>query len=258
MWELRKFLSALLCLSVVSGCVPYWQGKEMRSDMLALQGQMEILVDDHRKQKQDLAKELRVLQKRLEVLDGELAASIGRLRVTDANSGSSLDNVRQSMLDLKGQLAEIKFKLEQREREINETKPPTMEPLPKSRKALFNYGTKKFEADDCVNSIRAFDAFSKRFPKDSYTDNALSYIGECQNQQGEYRAALRTLRRIHDEFPKGEKVDDAIFLMHESFLGLGKCRKAKIFLENMLENHPKSNRFRAAEKALKSLEKRCP
>ena len=242
----------------LTGCVTHWHGKEMRSDILALRGQMDQLVDDHRKQKQDLREIVTKLENRLQALNKHLESSLGALRTNSANSGSNLDEMRQTVQDLRGQLAELKYKLAQQDRDLNTMSPPFAEPLPKGRKALFNFASKRFEAGDCVDSVRAFAAFSERFPKDSNTDNALSYMGECQNQQGDYRKALRTLKQIIDNFPKGEKVDDALFLMHKSLVGLGKCKKAKVFLENMVENHPKSNRIKAARVALKSLGKNCP
>ena len=243
----------LMCVLLSFGCVPYWHGKEMRSDILALRGQMDQLVDDHRNQKKEIQETVARVDKRLADLDKHLES----LRTNSANSGSNLDEMRQTVQDLQGQLAELKFKLGKQDRSIDGMSPPKMEALPVGRKALFNYGARNFESGDCVNSIRAFTAFSERFPKDSNTDNALSYVGDCQNQQGQYRDALRTLKQIIDNFPIGEKVDDALFLMHQSLVGLGKCKKAKVFLKTMISDHPKSNRMKAAKAALKSFDKTC-
>ena len=103
----------------------------------------------------------------------------------------------------------------------------------------------------------AFGAFADRYKKDANTDNALSMMGDCQNQQSHYRDALRTLKRILDDHPKGEKVDDALYLMHRSLVGLGKCKKAKTFLTSLISDHPRSNRLKAAKADLKTLKSTC-
>lgn len=253
MSTIQRICVVLTCMLLSTGCVTYWHGKEMRADILALRGQMDHLIEDHRKQKKDLETTTLRLQKRLAALDKHLES----LRTNSANSGSNLDEMRQTVQDLHGQLAELKFKLGKQDRDISDMTPPKMEPLPTGRRALFNFGVKKFESDDCATSSRAFTAFADRFPKDSNTDNALSFIGDCQNRRGQYRDALRTLKQILDKFPKGEKVDDALFLMHKSLVGLGKCKKAKVFLKTVVTDHPKSNRIKSAKAALKNFDKTC-
>lgn len=254
-----KLLITLLVLStVMPGCVSHWRGREMRSDILALRGQMDQLVEAHRAQKNQLSQTVKSFEKRLDAFDKHLDKSIGNLRTTSANSGSTLDELRKTIQDLRGELAEIKFKNIQQTQDVDGLTPPKSAPLPQSRRALFNFGAKHFESGDCSNAIRAFETFSKRFATDANTDNALAMVGDCQIQQGHYRDALRTLKVILDTFSKGEKVDDALFLMHKSFIGLGKCKKAKVFIETLVSDHPKSNRIKAAKAALKSLKKTCP
>lgn len=230
----------------------------MRSDILALRGQMDQLVDAHRTQEKRINETIKSFESRLNSIDKNVDRSIGNLRTTSANSGSTLDELRQMIQDFRGELAEIKFKNVQHNQDLDGLKPPKSTPLPQGRRDLFNFGAKYFESGDCSNAIRAFESFSQRFKTDANTDNALAMVGDCQIQQGHYRDALRTLKVILDAHSKGEKVDDALFLMHQSFVGLGKCKKAKLFLETLVSDHPKSNRLKAAKSALKALKKTCP
>ena len=247
----------LLSLFMVSGCVSHWRGKEMRSDILALRGQMDQLVEAHRAQKKDLAQTLKSFENRLDRLDKHVEKSIGNLRTTNANSGSTLDELRQTIQDLRGELAEIKHKTAQHAKEVDAIAPPKLVPLPQGRRALFNFGATHFERGECATAIRAFGAFADQYKKDANTDNALSMMGDCQNQQGHYRDALRTLKRILDDHPKGEKIDDALYLMHRSLVGLGKCKKAKTFLTSLISDHPRSNRLKSAKADLKALKSTC-
>ena len=257
MSSFKRLLILILLVTSLPGCVSHWHGREMRSDILALRGQMDHLIEAHRAQKKQLTDTVKTFETRLNAFDKHLDTSIGNLRTTSANSGSTLDELRKTIQDLRGELAEIKFKTVQQGHDVDGLKPPTSAPLPQSRRDLFNFGAKHFESGDCANAIRAFESFSTRFKRDANTDNALAMVGDCQIQQGHYRDALRTLKAILDEYSKGEKVDDALFLMHKSFLGLGKCKKAKIFIETLVSDHPKSNRIKAAKSALKTLKKTC-
>ena len=99
----------------------------MRSDILALRGQVEHLVEDHRAQKAALSKKLSALEKSLERLDRHLDKSIGNLRTTSANSGSTIDEMRQIVQDLRG--LEVKFKIERKQQQIDAIAPPNAEPL---------------------------------------------------------------------------------------------------------------------------------
>jgi TolA-binding protein len=247
----------LVLVTSLPGCVSHWHGREMRSDILALRGQMDQLVDAHRSQKKQLNETIKAFESRLNAIDKNVDRSIGNLRTTSANSGSTLDELRKMIQDFRGELAEIKFKNVQNTQDLDGLKPPKSAPLPQGRRALFNFGAKHFEGGDCSNAIRAFEMFSQRFKTDANTDNALAMVGDCHIQQGHYRDALRTLKVILDDYPKGEKVDDALFLMHQSLVGLGKCKKAKAFLETLVSDHPKSNRIKPAKSALKALNKSC-
>lgn len=243
-------------IAVLNGCVPYWQGKETEAEVLALRGQVDHLVEAHRKQKSDFEGKIAEFSVRLDTMSKRLSDSVVSLRTNSANSGSHIDEMRALVQQLQGEIAELRHRLPG-----NGLVPSSVEgnrsPLPEDKRALFNFGARAFETGNCVDAIRAFDGFVTRFPKDPNTDNALTLMGECLNQQGQFREAVRALSRIFTDFPNGEKVDDALYVMHESLKASGRCAKAKECLQTLLENHPRSNRKAAAKKALKTLKKQC-
>lgn len=243
-------------IAVLNGCVPYWQGKETEAEILALRGQVDHLVEAHRKQKSEFEEKVAEFSIRLDTMSKRLSDSVVSLRTNSANSGSHIDEMRALVQQLQGELAELRHRLPETGL-VSSSLDGNRSPLPEDKRALFNFGARAFETANCVDAIRAFDRFATRFPKDPNTDNALTLMGECLNEQGQYREAVRTLSRIFSDFPNGEKVDDALYVMHVSLKESGRCKKAKECLQTLLENHPRSNRKTDAKKALKTLKKQC-
>jgi tol-pal system protein YbgF len=99
----------------------------------------------------------------------------------------------------------------------------------------------------------AFSAFSKRFPKHSYTDNSLYWLGESYYDMRQYRRALRTFRRLVEEFPNGNKAPDALLKMGYSYLKLEEKQNARTVLDQVVEIFPKSAVARLASKTLAQL-----
>ena len=102
------------------------------------------------------------------------------------------------------------------------------------KRALFNFGARAFETGNCVDAIRAFDGLSPGFPG-SNTDNALTLMGECLNQQGQFRGCSRAQSYFYG-LSNGEKVDDALYVMHESLKASGRCAKAKSACRHYLKS----------------------
>ena len=68
---MRPKFAIVICFSfatvaVLNGCVPYWQGKETEAEVLALRGQVDHLVEAHRKQKSDFEEKIAELVREID------------------------------------------------------------------------------------------------------------------------------------------------------------------------------------------------
>ena len=257
---MRLSVLSLTVLLLTVGCVPYWHGKEMRADIAAAQVQLEQLTEDQRAQRQALKTSTDSLTKRLQKLEATLSKDIEKLQVNSADGGSAMDDLRREMAMLRGEIATFKHK--QKEEQKADGLPQFdavagAPALPKKAADLYRYGYERKMANDCANAIRAFVKLARTFPKHSRADNSLALTAECQYLKKDYTASLRTLKIIVDKYPKGDKADDALVLMHDNFMALGQCKQALVFLEAMVSDHPSSNRIKEARRKLRKTRRAC-
>ena len=258
---MRFLLTKLVVLIMMAtGCVPYWHGKEMRADIAAAQGQLEQLTEDQRTQKNALQTSSETLSKRLDSLSEKLSNDIKKLQLNSADGGSAMDDLRREMSLLRGEIATFKHKQKQEQQADGLPQfdaVPGAPKLPKKASELYRYGYERKMANDCGNAIRAFVKLARSFPKHNRADNSLALTAECQYLKKDYTASLRTLKIIVDKYPKGDKADDALVLMHDNFMALGQCKQALVFLEAMVSDHPSSNRIKEARRKLRKTKRAC-
>ena len=254
-----RFLSLAVLLPALSGCVTYWKGQEMDAELKALQGQVEQLVEDQRTTREKNQKTLGTLDARVAALEGELAQSLDRLRTSSADSGLELQKLRDELAAIKGEIETVKHKAaSQPDDGLPVIAPPAgAPPLPGNPAELYRYGYNAKQRNDCPEAIRAFVELARSFPDYGRSDNGLALAAECQYAGQDYPGSLRTLKLITDKYPNGDKVDDALVLMHDNFLALGQCKQAVLFLESMVKDHPTSNRIDEARAKLQKTRKAC-
>ena len=254
----RLLLLAALAYPL-SGCVSYWKGREMQADTTAVQAQVEQMVDDQRRVRENLKKQVNSLTEKLTVIEKSLNEAISRLQDTSAGSGLIIERLKQEIASLKGELETFKHKAAQEKASPlplagDAAKGPQLADNPAD---LYLYGYQHKVKNDCKEAIRAFAKLAHNFPEYERTDNGLALAAKCQFDQKEYYASLRTLKVITEKYPKGDKVDDAYILMHDNFLALGQCEQAIAFIETVIEQHPSSNRIGEAKKKVKATRKQC-
>ena len=257
---MRLTVLSLAVITFALGCVPYWHGKEIRADIAAAQGQLEQLTEDQRKQRKALKATTDTLTKRIEGLEAKLSTDIKKLQLNSADGGSAMDELRREMAMLRGEMATFKHKQKQEQKAdgLPQFDAVAGAPaLPKKAAELYRYGYERKMANDCGNAIRAFVKLARTFPKHNRADNSLALTAECQYLKKDYTASLRTLKIIVDKYPKGDKADDALVLMHDNFMALGQCKQALVFLEAMVADHPSSNRIKEARRKLRKTRRAC-
>lgn len=258
---LRRLTLVVLVATAATqaGCVSYWRGKEIDADIVALQGQIESMREDQRKDKTATQKQVQDLVARITALETSINASLDRLRTTIADGGLAQEELKTQIAKLTGELEEAKKALEGR----GDAGLPAIDAapgapaLPDNPADLYRYGYERKQANDCREAIRAFSEFARLNGENDRADNALYLLAECQFVQAEYTGSIRTLHLISQKYKTGDKVDDALMLMHDNFVALGQCKDAMPFLESLLADYPRSNRAKAARKKLAATRKSC-
>lgn len=253
--RLPLLVAGLLAASSTTGCVSYWRGKEIDSDIAALNARMDALTESQREAQK---KQLALLQERLSELEARLGDAITQLQRGSADAGLELDKLREELRQTRGELEAAKQKAAQQESTgVAVATPPGAPPLPTTDAELYRYGYDRHKASDWDEAIRALNEYGTKYSGSGQADNAVYLMAEALAAKSDYTQSSRALQTILQKYPTGDKVDDAYILMHDNFVAMGQCKNAIPFLETLIADQPKSNRMAEAKKKLAQTKKTC-
>jgi tol-pal system protein YbgF len=104
--------------------------------------------------------------------------------------------------------------------------------------------------DEAITALRAF---IQHYPHHDYADNAQYWLGEAFYVQKDYARALVEFRATIEQYPRGNKVPDALLKVGYCYQALGQTQKARAVLEQVVTLYPKSEPAVLAAKRLESL-----
>lgn len=123
---------------------------------------------------------------------------------------------------------------------------------------------------DQTNTRRAIEEFAKvrtRYPDSEYSPRAVEKILKSQNRLAEheftiaefyrkeraYKAAIKRLLAILEEYPNTEIVDKTLFYLGMSYLELGQKEEAELYLKRLIQNYPNNGYAERARKELSNI-----
>jgi tol-pal system protein YbgF len=118
-----------------------------------------------------------------------------------------------------------------------------------------------YSAGDYETAVTRFQTFLQTYPASDYADNALFWIGECHQKLGDLVLAAVTFERVHKQFPKGNKVPDALYRQAVALVEIGRQRgesktyeaAAREVLLRIVDEYPRSERADEARRMLEKL-----
>jgi len=96
----------------------------------------------------------------------------------------------------------------------------------------------------------AFQGFLRSFPNSEYSDNAQFWIGECDYFEGKYEEAIVEYERVIQNYPKGNKVPNALLKQALSFMKIDDKSSAKLLLQRVIKDYPNTTSANVARKKL--------
>lgn len=260
----------LVCLTAVAGCAT-------RADLLQVK-------QDQREARALLADQqvaIEGLRRRVEILRGELGEG-GRGRT----SGPASSEVAQRLNDLGARLTA----LEQaraggpgeappppvvRNPAIEEPPRPAEAPTPVAPKpqspqeialAKEEAAVQAAHADgdyrealglihkgNCNQAVPKLRDFIRKNTKSDLADNAQYWIGSCYYSQRDYNRAIIELNEVLLKYPKADKVPAALIMLADAFADSGDKIDARLILQKLISDHPKSEEAEHGRQKLQSL-----
>ncbi len=291
----RRTIIWVMCLlfasSFMAGCwVKKDVGKQMQADIVALQTQFEIIRKAHAEEKAQLTKRLEEADKRI----GELKLLIGEYRrVTGRNAadfGVEIEQVKRLVTEMRGQvevnehrlgviekrlkiihedLSSQRVEAQKREQEKMEQEAARLKAeqeaakkklpdiiRPEKKADFYKLAYSLVEAGQTKAARILFEEFLEKWPTDSYSDNALYWMGETYYAEGNFRKAALTFQQVRRKFPKGDKAPDALLKLGYCFYSMKMYREALPFLREFVQSYPRNSLAKKARKRIKEIKRK--
>lgn len=183
----------------------------------------------------------------------KLRGATERLEMEVSSLGAKTDDPRSSLNEIANRITYLENymgigKIEEEEDAKAEGSPEKGEPSGREEAYAKAYGIFKNGRYDAAKE--EFRKFLKAFPDSEYSDNAQFWIGECEYFQGRYEEAIIEYEAVIQNFPKGNKVPNALLKQALSFLKLGDTSSAKLLLQGVIKDYPNTTPASVARKKL--------
>jgi tol-pal system protein YbgF len=120
-------------------------------------------------------------------------------------------------------------------------------------KALYDQAFQEFKAKNYIIARSMWEEFQKSFPNHKLIPNAIFWQGECYYQVGKYDEAILKYQEVIEQHPKSDKYPAALLKQGVSFIRTDKKKPGAYLLEELIKHFPKAPEARQAKYYLKKL-----
>jgi tol-pal system protein YbgF len=121
---------------------------------------------------------------------------------------------------------------------------------PQSEDMLYDSAKNFFDEGDFGTAREKFEDFLKKYPTSKRSDNAQFWIGEIYYREKWYEKAIVEYNKVIENYPKGNKVKDALLKQGYAFDKIGQQSNARIVLNELIKKYPNSTQAKIAQKKL--------
>jgi len=102
-------------------------------------------------------------------------------------------------------------------------------------------------------ALHGFQQFVRQYPTSELIDNAQYWLGEVYYAQGRYPQAIEEFEKVVRWYPDGEKTPSALLKIAYSYLNIEEIEQGKLYLEEVMKEHPQSEEANLAKGRLATL-----
>lgn len=261
--------AALFC-----GCYPIDRGKALETRVEKLEGENHALRDELQKTKADLDATLPRIDEKIAEVSRALQTLDKASRRSDADASVLLQKNVEDVATLRGQMETYLHQLEELRAQVQTQQADTEQKLmqmmgpdavkawqarkkleelerPADPKAFFALAAAKAKAGDAAVAKKLYDEFLQKWPKHELAGEAHFGLAELAYDDDRCREALGEYGKVLQEFPKTRSAPDAYLRSADCFGKLKMNAEAKLALEELVKNHPKSSAAKLARTRLK-------
>lgn len=209
-------------------------------------------------QREELQAEISNAQTKVQELESVLARATKVVTRASADTGAQVEQLQQQVMALEGQLAELRNDVARRQTQEDEERAAVQRQLQKIARRVgidmavddseipadanehWAAAERAFTAREFSRARALYRAFIERHGGDERIDNALFRVGSSYLQEERPATALRELRRVIAEHPRGDVADDALLGMARAFYALHSCTDARDTANALIRAHRRS------------------
>lgn len=255
----QALLSGALALALAAGAGPaqaIFGDDEARKAILDLRGR----VQEHQE----------TTERRLAKIEAQLEDLTSRLANSQLDGQARLDEMRQEINKLRGQLEVQAHELTLAKRQLGEqlttvdSRIKRFEPVEveidgsmatvdQSEKAAFEGALALFRAGQFKEALGAFAQFQGQFPDSAYAPAAHFWVGSSHFALKDYKAAISSHETLVSKFPDNVRVPDSLLNIGYAQAEGGDRAGARRTLQSLLDKYPQSPAAQLARDRLASL-----
>jgi tol-pal system protein YbgF len=138
-----------------------------------------------------------------------------------------------------------------------ETQPMSQEEIALAREPVevqdeYRLGRGAMQERQYDRAIQLFRGFQRKYPDSSLADDAQYWIGEIYFEQRDYNRAILEFNDVL-KYRRGDKVPAALLRQAQAFLEIGDKTDARLILQKLINDHPKSEQAQEARVQLQTL-----
>lgn len=251
---LLLLLALLPLLACGGGC--FWvttrrQGDELRERAETLETRVVAL---EKQLESDRAEYTELIQKAERDVT-ELEGVLERATAAAADYAADTNNMRESLAELEGGLAELREELrrmgqaaEQREDSIRDRveviaskvglDPPLDQTgIPHEKVAHYGAAGAAFEKGEYGKARSLYRAFIEQYPTDDHVDDAQLQIGRAYAKEGRHAQALTAFNVIVDRYSSSDLMGETLYEMAGSLYKMRSCNDAITLLQAVIQRY---------------------
>jgi len=134
-------------------------------------------------------------------------------------------------------------------------KPPSGSAPKRTVEEMYSEAVKQYRSGELDKAEKVLADLLEQYPDDNkYADNAQYYLGNIYFQRENYHRAIEEFDKVVTNYPVGDKVPDAIYMMGLSYKKLGLEDRARTNFNRVMDNYPYSDAALKARQALEQAE----
>lgn len=235
----RGYRWAVLVVSLLflTGCATRASVRQLRTDVTALKAKVED-VDRNLAQTISSARDTATgLVRQVREVEG-LGQRLGRLEERLQGIETSIKDVKGTVDTLTGQIAKLV------------ERPAARAPEAESVDRLYASALSHYQSGNLGQAVLEFTDLIAAFPGHPMAENAQFWIGSAYFAQQDFRQALRELSKVVQNYPRGNKVADALYRIGLSHRSLFEVERAREVWGRLIREFPESEAARLARTAM--------